>query len=135
MANVFNKITKEYRKSVNTPDYPENEWIINPDFVPDCESKYIVVEGNTIREMTIEEKTIVDYIEPAPEPEPLTEKELEIERNLNIANEIAKIYTLADEISMTRKLITGESSVTDADIIEWFTVIADAKLKYPNHEI
>lgn len=131
MSNVFNRITKEYKKSVNTPDYSINEWIINPKFVPNCESKYIVVEGNIIREMTIEEKLVVDYIEPAPEPEPLTEKELETERNLNIANEIIKIYTIADEMSMARKLITGESSVTDVDIIEWFAIIADAKLKYP----
>lgn len=130
MADVVNRITKEYKKSVNTPDYLESEWIINPDFVPDCELKYIVVEGNTIREMTVEEKSVVDYIEPTPEPEPLTEKELETERNLNIANEITKIYTIADEMSMVRKLITGESSITDTDIIEWFAIITDAKLKY-----
>ena len=31
MASVLNKQTKAYLVSVNTPDYPESEWIINPD--------------------------------------------------------------------------------------------------------
>jgi hypothetical protein len=30
MANVLNRTTKEYLLSVNTPDYPETEWLINP---------------------------------------------------------------------------------------------------------
>ena len=52
------------------------------------------------------------------------------EWEINIAAEIAKVYTLADEISMIRKLSTGESIVTDDDIVEWFAVIAAAKIKY-----
>ena len=41
MANVLNKITKVYLQSVNTPEYPESDWIINPDLsavagVPSC---------------------------------------------------------------------------------------------------
>lgn len=31
MANVLNKVSKEYRESVNTPDFPESDWVINPD--------------------------------------------------------------------------------------------------------
>jgi hypothetical protein len=58
-------------------------------------------------------------------------EELEKIRNVNVASEIANVYTMADEMSMIRKLITGESSVIDTDIIEWFAIIADAKLKYP----
>ncbi|NOR85399.1 hypothetical protein GQ473_04720 [archaeon] len=131
MANVFNRRTKIYKKSVNTPDYPENEWIINPTFVPNCEAKYMVVDGDNIKEMTIKEKAVIDYIAPIPKPEPPTTEELEKIRNVNVASKIANVYTIADEISMVRKLIIGESSVIDADIIEWFDVIANAKLTYP----
>ena len=41
MANVLNKTTKVYLQSVNTPEYPETDWIINPDLsavvgIPSC---------------------------------------------------------------------------------------------------
>jgi len=68
MANVINRITKQYLKSVNTPDYPELDWIINPVFIPKCDIKYMVVEGDTVREMTIGEKAVIDYVAPPPEP-------------------------------------------------------------------
>jgi len=31
MASALNRTTKEFRLSVNTPDYPVGDWIINPD--------------------------------------------------------------------------------------------------------
>jgi len=43
MANVLNKITKQYLKSVNTPDYPTSEWIINP-IMPDCSKEHMIIE-------------------------------------------------------------------------------------------
>ena len=55
MANVINRITKQYLKSVNTPDYPVNEWIINP-VLPDCDPSEWVIEGDTVRETTQAEK-------------------------------------------------------------------------------
>ena len=55
MANVINRITKQYLKSVNTPDYPLAEWIINP-VLPDCEPSEWVIEGDTVRETTQAEK-------------------------------------------------------------------------------
>lgn len=62
MANVLNRISKAYLQSVNTPDFDELEWIINPDLtavegVPPC---YWVIEGDAVREMTVEEKAIYD---------------------------------------------------------------------------
>ncbi len=46
MANVLNKTTKVYLQSVNTPEYSEAEWIINPDLssvsgVPTCYWKIV----------------------------------------------------------------------------------------------
>ena len=37
MANVINKNSLQYLESVNTPDYPTDEWIINP-ILPECPS-------------------------------------------------------------------------------------------------
>jgi len=39
MANVLNIHTMEYRKSANTPDYMDGNWLINP-VLPDCDKKY-----------------------------------------------------------------------------------------------
>jgi hypothetical protein len=55
MATVINRSTRELRQSVNTPDYPPSEWIVNPT-VPACDPKYWVIDGDTVREMTDAEK-------------------------------------------------------------------------------
>lgn len=57
MSNVINRITKKYLKSVNTPDYPVTEYIINP-VLPDCDPSEWVIEGDTVRETTQAEKDI-----------------------------------------------------------------------------
>lgn len=50
MANVINRKTKQYLKSVNTPDYPKSDWIHNP-IVPLCGPKYWVIDGDLVRAM------------------------------------------------------------------------------------
>jgi len=55
MSNILNRITKQYLKSVNTPDYPAAEWIINP-ILPVCDPSEWVIEGDTVRETTQDEK-------------------------------------------------------------------------------
>jgi len=59
MATVINRITKTVLRSVHTPDFDPADWIINPalpEGVPPCD---LVIEGDTVREMTDEEKTAV----------------------------------------------------------------------------
>jgi hypothetical protein len=58
MANVLNRLTKIYLQSVNTPDYPVNDWIVNPDLsnVAGVPSRYWKIVGDTITEMSVEEK-------------------------------------------------------------------------------
>jgi len=65
MANVLNRTTKEYRPSVNTPDFPESDWIINPDLsaVEGQPSKYWKIDGDTVTLMDDIERTIVDAVE------------------------------------------------------------------------
>jgi len=62
MANVVNKATSEYRKSVNTPDYPAAEWLIDPDVsaLAAVPQKYWKVSEGKVVEMSAAEKTAVD---------------------------------------------------------------------------
>ena len=131
MADVFNRNTKQHLKSVNTPDYPESEWIINPTFIPDCESKYIIVEGNTIREMTTEEKAVVDYVAPQPVP---TAEELaataKVTQRQDVETEIRKVYSLTDELGFAREGL-AELLPNNVNIQMWNSVVRAAKSKYP----
>jgi hypothetical protein len=66
MADVVNRSTVQYLHSVNTPDYSDVFWIINPDLsaligVP---QKYWKVVGDTVVEMTVSEKNAVDTATP-----------------------------------------------------------------------
>ena len=67
MANVINRKTKEILVSINTPDYPEPEWmIINGKYIPPRPSKYWKIINNQVLEINKQEKTVIDYIEPEP---------------------------------------------------------------------
>ena len=128
MADVFDKETKRLLRSVNTPDFQTDQYIINPDFVPDCESKYIVVElDNTIREMTTDEKEVVDYVAPPPKP---TSEQVEETRKSNIRAEIAKTYSPSDETQIVRIALV-QLLPDDIDVQEWNSVVEAAILMYP----
>lgn len=62
MANVLNRTTKVYLVSVNTPDYPTADWIINPDLsgVQGVPVKYWKIVGDIVSEMNQSEKDAVD---------------------------------------------------------------------------
>lgn len=65
MANVLNRTTKEYRTSVNDPDYPVIDWIINPDLsaVANWPSRYWVVSGDVVTLMSQAQRDAVDAAE------------------------------------------------------------------------
>ena len=68
MANVLNKTTMKYLKSVNTPDYPTTDWWINPDVERDALIAAGVptkhwkanADDTSVAEMTQAEKDVVD---------------------------------------------------------------------------
>jgi len=62
MANVLNRITKEYRVSVNTPDYSESEWVINPNLsaVKDLPVSHWIIDGDEVRPPNEAESAIID---------------------------------------------------------------------------
>lgn len=65
MADVVNRTTKVYLRSVNTPDFPVAQWIINPVSVPNAPEKYWIITGDVISEMSQAEKDVVDTTEAA----------------------------------------------------------------------
>lgn len=62
MANVLHRTSGQYFESVNTPEYDELDWLINPDLsqVAGVQSKYWKVVGDTVVEMSEAEKQVVD---------------------------------------------------------------------------
>lgn len=62
MANVIHRTTLQYLKSVNTPDYPESDWIRNPDMslVAQVPQKYWKIDGEQVKPMTQVERDVVD---------------------------------------------------------------------------
>lgn len=62
MSNIVNKTTMQYLKSVNTPDYNETIWWINPT-LPNCIQKYWKNDSGSLAEMSQAEKDAVDIAE------------------------------------------------------------------------
>jgi len=62
MATVLHRTNKEVLYSVNTPDYSDVDWIINPDlvYVLGVPKKYWKITGDVVSEMNQSEKDIVD---------------------------------------------------------------------------
>lgn len=63
MANVLNRTSKQYRTSVHTPDFPDTDWVINPDIsaLGSVPAKHWKINpDDTVVEMTQAEKDAVD---------------------------------------------------------------------------
>lgn len=62
MANVLNRTTLTFRRSVNTPDFSDVDYVINPDMSPvaGVPNKYWKLAGDILSVMTDEEKAVVD---------------------------------------------------------------------------
>jgi len=62
MSDVLNRTTLQFKKSVNTPDYPTGDWVVNPDMSPvaGVAQKYWKLTGDIVSEMTQAEKDAVD---------------------------------------------------------------------------
>lgn len=61
MANVLNRATLQFRESVNTPDFPEPDWIHNPDMsgVSGVARRFWKLVGDAPAEMTQGEQDAV----------------------------------------------------------------------------
>lgn len=65
MANALNRVTKQFKRSVNTPDYPEADWIINPDLssVIGYPNKYWSIIGDVVSLLAQAERDAIDLAE------------------------------------------------------------------------
>lgn len=62
MADVLDKTTLQYIPSVNTPDYPEKDYLINPDMsaVDGVPQKYWILKDDRVVAMDAAERTAKD---------------------------------------------------------------------------
>lgn len=60
MALVVNRETFQVIPLANTPDYPPEQWLINPVMPEGVPYRYLKVVGDEIVEMSAEEKYVVD---------------------------------------------------------------------------
>lgn len=62
MADVLNRTTREFIRSVHEPDYPVEEWIISPDLeaVTGFDSRYWVITGDVVSLMDQAQRAAVD---------------------------------------------------------------------------
>lgn len=62
MANVLNRTTREFLRSVHEPNYPVEDWIINPDLdaVDGFDSRYWIITGDVVTLMSQAARNAVD---------------------------------------------------------------------------
>jgi len=91
MVSVLNRVTKELKLSVNTPDYPTEDWIHSPDLssVSGVLVKYWKITVDAISEMNLSEKAVVDD----------ADKQTDIDNNADASTILA--FTTADRDAIT----------------------------------
>lgn len=114
MADVLNRTTKQHLRSVNTPDYSEVNWIINPDLsaVAGFASKYWTISGDDVLLMDQAARDAVDAAEAAAQV--VADK---IAEKLRYAGERALraiVLMLIDENNIMREAITTLSTQANA---------------------
>ena len=99
MSDVVNRTTRQYRKSVNTPDFPVIDWIINPDVsaVIAFPNKYWVITGDLVSLM---DQTARDAVDAAEESARLDSVADELDRTQTIMKSFAEV--VLDEINNLR---------------------------------
>ena len=65
MSNVLHRTTKQFRRSVNTPDFDPADWIINPDVgaAIGFPTKYWLISGDAVSLMDQAARDAVDAAE------------------------------------------------------------------------
>lgn len=99
MANVLHRVTKQYRKSVNTPDFPVGVWIINPDVsaVQGFANKYWVITGDVVTLMNQISRDAIDTAEESARRDSIAD---ELDQSQTIMRAFAEV--VLDEINDLR---------------------------------
>lgn len=109
MATVLRRTTKQFRRSVNTPDFDPADWIINPDVdaVIGAPTKYWLISGDVVSLMDQAAQDVVDATEEqaATDADRISNKSrIDDERVLK-----ALALVVLDEVNVLR----GEHSLAD----------------------
>jgi len=133
VASVLNRTTREYRRSVNTPEYPVQDWIIDPDLsaVTGVPSRYWVITGDVVTEMDQAAKDAVDAQELADLYDKLADT---LEQSDSYDRAIA--LTLLDGVNNLSGKITGILNAIDnatnlASLKSAIAAITDAPQRTP----
>ena len=103
MATVLHRTTKELKRSVNTPDFPKADWIINPDLaaVSGFPPKHWAIAGDTVRLMSPAARDAVDAQE---EADAVTEDRAENKARIGDERALkALAFAVMDEINILRQ--------------------------------
>ena len=118
MANVLHRTTQQYIQSVNTPDYPLVDWIVNPDLsaVVGFPSIYWTITGDIVTLMTQGQRDAVDAAILAAQ---VTEEKTQAEaiHDLSSADSRALrsiVLLLVDELNSLRTQWRDFQTVVDA---------------------
>lgn len=123
MATVLNRSTLQLIPSANTPDYPPEQWLINP-VLPSCPQRYWKVVGDEVVEMTPEEKAVVDAPAPVVRPEDVVAAYQQFAAAWR-ATGLAVTATYEDAVSA---MTTWFNEAEDVPAIKQRTAVKDAVL-------
>ena len=106
MADVVHRTTLEYLRSVNTPEYPVIDWIINPNLsaLAAVPQRYWKVSGDLVVEMTAGEKTAKDAADAAAI---VSSDQTVAKADCDLRAETAIVQTLVDEINVLRQWLAS----------------------------
>lgn len=108
--NVLHRATKDYRQSVNTPDYPIADWIHGPDLsaVVGQPSKYWTITGDVVTLMSQAERDAVDAAEVTAAKDAVAD---ELDRVQTIMRAFAE--ALLDELNLHAERTTAILNAVD----------------------
>jgi len=127
MSNVVNRTTKQFIRSVNTPDYPVIDWIINPDMgaVVGFNNKYWIVTGDIVSLMDQAARDVVDAAE-------LSDRRDETANRLDSSQDVMVEFFKLIIIELNRKtdktnsiLLAAENATSLADFQTRMNLITD----------
>jgi len=118
MSSVLNRTTKHYIQSVNTPDYPPVDWIVDPDLtaVVGFPSIYWTITGDIVTLMTQGQRDAVDAVILAAQ---VTEEKTGAESLYDLTQAEARalramVLLLVDELNSLRTQWRDFQTVVDA---------------------
>lgn len=117
MADVLHRTTKEYKRSVNEPDYPLIDWIHNPDLsaVAGFPSKYWVIAGDVVTLMDQAARDAVDAAEEVVLRDAIVAELIEVKSLLRtvVITLNTELITHGNKLNALRNAISNASSLAN----------------------